>query len=408
LIQSSGKFDQKKEELMSKKNDKLNDLRQEQLVLMEKQFKATAKQLGWDLNSLEKLGLSHQKELKDMQDRMSKAFHENMPDPQEALKILIPNARNFSRSRNIVFYKPDPFGPGDRQTNGPFRDVNVPPATGRVCVPRLFNFLDTIANHGTNIQYTDPIYPIDDPSNDPTVSESSSFNPKPGVNSAHFRFSATGKGMIYPQNLDYAVSFWFNFIPPEDGEYIVRPTASLLGTVHGSTSSLFAQNTFLQISFRTSVYQDPAAPTNHDVVLFTRSDTPYDVPFRYYTPSSGVIASESRDPNRDPQSLIPAAFARQTPSNGVIASVSVNLNKDLQTYIGVSCIATVRIRGYGSIYINAHEPYFGLRVPEVHVEMLDCSQSISLEELWGWREERRESLPDPRDWLGPSREHANE
>ena len=351
---------------MSNKKKSMNELKDELFTLKEKQLQETAKQMGWDLKALEKLGVSHQKELQDLQTRWGKAVHKTMPNPDETLKAVIPNARLFTRSRNVVFYQPDPFGPSDVQTDGPFLDPQVPPVTMAVCRVEQTTILDTSANQGVGIDYLE--------GSDQIASESSSFDATAGVNSVQFNFVAAGKDLSSQHYIEFKAGFRFNFFPPDDGQYIVRPTAFLAGSwnIGGASSLPFHGDASMSIAFRTRVSQFAAEPPTlyayHDVVLVDEASSKSDL--------NGV-------------------FKFQTPSSGETASVSVDLVKDLRAHIVVSCVARVRLGGFGNVMLNAQEPKFGLRVPEVHVDMLDCSGRISLDNhFFMGREERRGPLPN--------------
>lgn len=348
---------------MSNNKNPINNLKRE---LRDKQLQEIAENMGWNLKSLEKLGSSQQKELLDLQARWGKAAHETATDPNEALKTLIPNARRFTRSRNVVFYKPDPFGPSDAQTDGPFLDPVVPPATVSICTVADTTILDTSANHGAEINYFE--------GSDQIASESSTFDATAGVNSAQFNFAAAGNDKHGQHHLEFRAGFRFNFFPPEDGQYIVRPTAFLTGSwnIGGANILPFNGGASMRIAFRTRVSQFTAEPAPiyayHDVVLVDEASLNSDL--------DGVIRF-------------------QTPSGSEIASVSVDLVRDIRAHIVVSCVARVRLGGFGNVLLNAGEPRFGLRVPEVHVDRLDCSGRISLDqEFFTGREDRRGPRPE--------------
>jgi hypothetical protein len=353
---------------MSNQKNSIDTLAREQLILRARQFKETAKQMGWDLKALEELGISHQKELHELQNKWSKAMHEATPSPDEALRTLIPTARQFTRSRDLVFYKPDPFGPIDVRTEGPFLDRGVPPATIPVCRVDQVTILDTSAAHSAKIDFFE--------GSDQIATESSDFDATAGVNHAQFTFDAAGDDVTGYHHHEFRVGFWFNFFPPENGEYVFRPTALLAASWHaggGGTPNWGGAS--LRIAFRTWVYQFPVDPptisAHHDIVLA----------------DEGFVSSALNE-----------VIEFKTPSNGESASVSINLVRDIWARIVVSCVVRVKIVGLGSILVNASEQNFGLRVPEVHVEMLDCSGRMSLDEhILAGRERQPGTIPDLRD-----------
>ena len=106
----------------------MNKIRQQNPVdsMRKKQLDRVISTLGWDEEELKKTGRINQKESNEVARQSAANSLKSLPNPDQLLETLVPGSREFTRSRDLVSFKPDPFAPTEIQTDGPFIDVSVP------------------------------------------------------------------------------------------------------------------------------------------------------------------------------------------------------------------------------------------------------------------------------------------
>lgn len=342
---------------MADKPRKKKDIETQLSDIQKNNLKNCANLAGLDLAEYERSAKKHLDALAKLSPDLFAMQNASAPDVEAVLKSLVKRSREASHGRDWVAYKPDPFGPIDVITDGPFQDL-PPIPTPRRPVCRVVNttILDTSANQ---------LLEVDVVSGDESaVTHTESFDATPGVNEARFTAGVSGSQLLEFQDMLISAGFRFNFFPPEDGAYLIRPVAILNGAwqLLASGEPLFNTVAKIQVSFRTRAAQFPA-------------DEP--PPYFYHDVELGNDSANGIDKT--------GSFFYQTATGDDSGTASGELLQGLQTHVVVQCVARITTLGPCAVFLDVDQPKLFLRVPEVHVDQLDCSGSVALTDPTDWQ-----------------------
>jgi hypothetical protein len=357
---------------MRKAQERTNGLEGRLAKLQRSSLEQAAKAVGLDLTKYEAGAGKRLAALRDLVSDLVAERDARAPDMEPALKSLVPRSRRIGREMGWVAYKPDPFGPPEVVTEGPYLDPGVPLPTVPVCSVVNTTILDTSANQGLSLQVV--------AGSDSAVSMTEAFDPTPGLNEGRFTFGVFGSGILQVQDMLLSAGFRFNFFPPQDGEYLVRPVAILNGAwqLLASSEPIFSTGTSIEVAFRTRVSQslDDANPIYfyHDVQLVD-------------------AAAAGNDEG--------GSFFYQTATAEDSGAALGSLVRDTRAHVVVGCAVRVKTIGPSAAFLDVDRPKLFMRVPEVHVDQLDCSGRVAVGR--GPREDVKQPPPDlpPRPGEGP-------
>ena len=240
-------------------------------ALQRENLEGAALQAGLDLKNYEATAQKRLGGLMDLAPRLMAEQHEALPEVEGAVKSLVPRSREIMRAQDWVFYKPDPFGPVDVFTDGPFQDHGAPPPlTARVCRVVGTMVADTSANHGAAVSQV-----VTGSEDAATVTENFDATPGCEPGTLHLRPcrqpDARSPGHHFRSRVPR-----FNYMPTVTGEYRVRPAAILNGAwqLLASSDPLFTTAASIEVRFATRVIQDSQQGGNtffHNVLLADES-----------------------------------------------------------------------------------------------------------------------------------------
>lgn len=333
------------------------------LALQRETLEGAAGLAGLDLKKYEAAAKKRLGGLMELAPEMMAEQHEALPDVKGAIESLVPRSREIMREQDWVFYKPDPFGPTEVFTEGPYQDFGAPPPlTARLCQVVHTTVLDTSANRGASVSQL-----VTGSEDAATLTED--FDTTPGVNQGHFTFGLTGSQMLEVNDIIFSGGYRFNFTPMVTGEYRVRPAAILNGAwqLLASSEPFFTTAASIEVRFATRAIQDGGNNFVHNVLL----------------------ADESVNGTDETGS-----FFYQTATASDPGAASGELVKDVQARISVVCSVRLKTIGPCGALFDANQPKLFLRVPEIHVDQLDCSSRIILDRhLPDMPDERPTGLP---------------
>lgn len=354
------------------KNDRgiLDEAERKLSDLQRASLEGSAKALGLHLGDYERDARQRLGALRELLPGLIAERDAEAPHRDQTFQSLVARSRRIGRDRGWVSYKPDPFGPPEVITEGPYLD---PPGSLVPRVPVCFavntTTLDTSANQGLSLQVVQ--------GSEDTVATTEAFDATPGLNEARFTIGVSGSGILQMQDIIVSAGFRFNFYPPVDGEYLVRPAAILNGAwqLLGSADPIFNATASIEVAFRTRVSQ------------FLEGGG--DIYFYHDVPLVDAAAGGTDEGG---------SFFYQTATANDRGEALGHLVQDVRAHIVVGCAVRIRTLGLAGAFLDVNRPKLFLRVPEVQVDQLDCSGSVAIGE--GPRTDVKQPPPDlPRpDW----------
>lgn len=350
---------------MEAKNAPENEAGKKLLTLQRENLEGAAVQAGLDLKNYEAAAKKRLGGLMDLSPKLLAEQHAALPEVDATVKSLVPRSRKIMREQDWVAYKPDPFGPVDVFTEGPFQDFGAPPPlTARLCRVVSTTMLDTSANHGASVSQV-----VTGSEDAATLTEN--FDATPGVNQGHFTFGLAGSQMLEVHDIIFGAGFRFNFTPTVTGEYRVRPVAILNGAwqLLASSDPLFTTAASIEVRFATRTIQDSGQGGSnffHNVLLADAS----------------VNGTDDT-----------GSFFYQTATADDPGAASGEFVQDVQARISVVCSVRLKVIGPSAALLDADQPKLFLRVPEFHVDQLDCSSRIILDDHFPELPKERPTAP---------------
>jgi hypothetical protein len=320
-------------------------LREERRKLLNDAQAAYFDLLGKDADAAADLEKETHSKLRDLVRRMDVRRHKQAPTWALAHEAILDRFRKLADVPRIR--RLDPGWPGLSPRPLPEDYLEGPRGDRPGILPQevlcsvTTSRIETTANHGETVTKS--------PQSTSNIVAGTAFDATPGLNEVKLAVEINN-GSTSDDVATTVDAVWrFDFYPPADGLYTIRPLAFLNGVwaLWASTPGVAPSAGVLDITVGVRVSQ-------------------YEGTTLYETTQQDVVSVSATDESLEGE------ITYESASMGTPLELSAHLIKASRTHIIVRCTVAMRLAGSGLVRVNLEDSTFYFRVPEVQVDRFDC------------------------------------
>ncbi|HEU5319841.1 MAG TPA: hypothetical protein VFX28_03515, partial [Methylomirabilota bacterium] len=321
-------------------------LREERRALLHAGQNELLRLLGKDVAAVTALERKVVRDLRALAGRVDRARHEAAPDWEAGhgrmlRRVLEHVGKERVRHVQLKDGRWPPFPEPEDYFGEPDEDLGeLGPGGDGQCSVSTYRVIET-ANHGPTVTTS--------PATAPQAVTQIAFDPTPGLNEVKLAAGITSDSKTADVLLEADASWRFNFHPPADSFYTVRPLAFLNGSwlLWPAGPGLEPSRGDLRVTVGLRVSQ-------------------FDGPTLYEVASREVVVEAAVDESRE------GAILYSSVADGEPLELGVPLARELRTHVIVRCTVTLHLTGSGVIGVNLNDPKYYFRVPEVQIDHFNC------------------------------------